>query len=436
MKKKIFIACLVMIVLAASAAGIFLWRSTTIPLLLRDFAAPGFENNGEAGSKVRVPADSAAVKASIKAGVEFLLTVQKDGKWAGGHPGVGALCTKAILDSPLGITTANTPAIKQGLEYMVSIQRQDGSFSIPFSDSIAMNNYTTALAVLAMKADGSGKFDAQLSRARDYLVKVQKSENGGYKPEDADYGGIGYGGDGKPDLNNLSLALQAMREAGLPSDSEAFKKAQVFLSRCQDGEANDQSWAGGSGGFVYRPQAAEGGTSQPYGAMTFAGLNSLLFCSVSTEDPRVQDALRWVKRNFSVTEHPGRGQVSLYYYYYTMSKALAASGLKEIELEGGGRTDWRRALADELVARQRPDGSWVNPERKFLEGTPELATAYALCAMNLAWEGFKEETASGGAASALALSGNAEDSAFGGNIHIQVPAPGGNAGVPAVEIGR
>ena len=43
--------------------------------------------------------------------------------------------------------------------------------------------------------------------------------------------------------------------------------------------------------------------------------------------------------------------------------------------------DWRAELIAALAHRQQRDGSWVNPADRFLEGDPNLVTAYALLAL-------------------------------------------------------
>ena len=101
--------------------------------------------------------------------------------------------------------------------------------------------------------------------------------------------------------------------AGVPKDDPAFKKALIFVSRCQNlkGENNDQPWAGkiNDGSFIY--SAAAGGqtkvrtTPTPdgglpgYGSMTYAGIKSLIYCGVSKDDQRVKKAYEWIQKNYT-----------------------------------------------------------------------------------------------------------------------------------------
>ncbi len=47
----------------------------------------------------------------------------------------------------------------------------------------------------------------------------------------------------------------------------------------------------------------------------------------------------------------------------------------------GQSHDWRADLIAALAKRQNADGSWVNPADRFMEGDPNLVTAYALLAL-------------------------------------------------------
>jgi squalene-hopene/tetraprenyl-beta-curcumene cyclase len=43
--------------------------------------------------------------------------------------------------------------------------------------------------------------------------------------------------------------------------------------------------------------------------------------------------------------------------------------------------DWKAELIAALAKRQQANGSWVNPADRFMEGDPNLVTAYALLAL-------------------------------------------------------
>jgi len=116
--------------------------------------------------------------------------------------------------------------------------------------------------------------------------------------------------------------------------------------------------------------------------MSYAGLKSYIYCGVSRSDPRAQAAWSWIGAHYTVTEHPGMGDTSLYYYYHTMAKTLDVYGQKMVRDTGGRPHDWSRDLAEQLVRRQHPDGSWYNDNARFWENQPSLVTRNSLIALS------------------------------------------------------
>jgi squalene-hopene/tetraprenyl-beta-curcumene cyclase len=77
------------------------------------------------------------------------------------------------------------------------------------------------------------------------------------------------------------------------------------------------------------------------------------------------------------------GAQGLYYYYHTFAKALDAVGKDVIEDGDGAKHDWRAELTAELAERQQSNGSWINEaSSRWLEGDPNLGTAYVLLALD------------------------------------------------------
>ncbi|MBU4399395.1 MAG: hypothetical protein KKE86_08680, partial [Planctomycetes bacterium] len=96
----------------------------------------------------------------------------------------------------------------------------------------------------------------------------------------------------------------------------------------------------------------------------------------------VKAAVKWIGRYYDLASNPGMGQAGLYYYYHTLAKALDAAGMEQLVDAEGNRHDWRRELLAELLKRQRPDGSWVNENARWLEGEPSLVTGYVLLTLS------------------------------------------------------
>ncbi len=202
----------------------------------------------------------------------------------------------------------------------------------------------------------------------------------GIESSDTAYGGQGYGTHKRPDLSNTAFFIEALRDLGNEGDDESIQKALKFIVRTQNlsGHGNDTEHAGkiGDGGFYYTPAAggqtkaevtANGGL-RSYGSMTYAGLKSMIYAGLSSDDPRVIAAMDFIRNNYSLSENPGMEQAGLYYYYHTFAKALAAAGAPIMDDADGKPHDWRAELTDTLIGKQQADGSWVNSGNDALDG--------------------------------------------------------------------
>jgi len=334
------------------------------------------------------PAETAKaqVQTSVKRGLDYLRATQKpDGSWQN-YPGITAMCTLAFLRN--GVKDSD-PAVARACSYLAALAKPNGAiYTDQLGPGQALPNYNTALSLSALHLTRNPKYASVIQKAQQFLANSQFDEGEGFKTTDRQYGGIGYGSrEDNPDVSNLQNALEALRESGYPKNAEAFKKALIFLQRCQNRESNDQPWAGKDGGFVYAASGeskADEYTKQPhssYGSMTYAGLKSYLYCNVTKSDPRVQSAWSWLRANYDVNQNPRMGTDGLYYYYHTMSKTLAVWGEKSVTDSAGKKHAWGQELSAAIAGRQKPDGSWANANARWRENTPDLATGYALIAL-------------------------------------------------------
>ena len=303
----------------------------------------------------------------------------KDGSY-GGHPGVTAMALLAFLQSHRRYRETDGPFVRGAVEYLVSLAKPNGSI---FDKNLP--TYNTALAILALHATENHAYRGIVKKGQGFLVGLQAAEQNNYKESDKFFGGIGYGSDERPDLSNLQFALQALVETGYDGDKAVFARALHFLERCQNrSESNDQPWAGDDGGFVYAPGESKAGGTQSYGSMTYAGLKSLMYAEVKRSDPRVQAAVKWIRAHWDLKSHPGMGDTGLYYYYHTLAKSLSVYGIQELKDDRGQVHQWSGELIRTLLARQDPEGWWVNRNQKYWEGNKLLVTARALLALEAA----------------------------------------------------
>ena len=323
-------------------------------------------------------------------GIAFLRPRQdaKGGWSTQREPGITALVVTALLRS--GQVVPGEPVVTKALAYLESFISPKGGLS-----EAPHANYSTSIALLAFReANAKGRYDRTIKAGQEFLKTMQWDESEGKTRNDAFYGGAGYGGtNSRPDLSNTAFFIDTLRETGLPADDPNLQKAIVFVSRCQNlkSEFNDQPWASkiNDGGFVYtaansgQSMAGQvpGGGLRSYASMTYAGLKSMIYAGLTRDDPRVKAALTYITQHYTLDENPGLGQQGLFYYYHTFAKTMTVLGDSKLTDAAGTAHDWRAELVAALAKRQQPEGSWVNPADRFMEGDPNLVTAYALLAL-------------------------------------------------------
>ncbi|MBY0524281.1 MAG: terpene cyclase/mutase family protein [Gemmataceae bacterium] len=336
--------------------------------------------------------------------IAYLKTSQdsSNGSWSkGGEGGKNLGVTGVVVTGLLqtGRVAPNEAPAAKGIEFIESlVNKKDGHIAGQDAKPQLLN-YVTSVNVMALKeANRDKKYAAIIGKASDFLKKLQWDEEEGKNQDNDFYGGAGYDSNSRPDLSNTQMFLDALKAAGVPPDDPAFKRAVIFVSRCQNlkGEANKAPWAGkiNDGSFIY--SAANGGQTKAdtlkdgglvgYGSMTYAGIKSLIYCGVSKDDERVKKAVAWIGQHYTLDFNPGmpklKGHQGLYYYYHTMAKCLEAVGLDTIEDADKKKHDWRAEITDVLAKKQSKDGSWVNDLDSWMEGDPNLVTGYALMALS------------------------------------------------------
>ncbi len=342
--------------------------------------------------------DAKAWQATFDKGYDFLKKVQKaDGSFARpelGEPGITGLALAALIRAG---KPATDEVVAKGLQYLEKAVKGDGGV---YNRGLA--NYTTSLAVMAFKeANTDKKYDAVIAAATKFLRTLQYGDGGDVDDKDAKFGGAGYdkkGGRGGADLSNTHFFLEALVAGGADKDDAAIKRAVTFLSRSQNlpGEFNNLDYAKkvddeNKGGMVYNtaqandpksPKRTAAGGLRSEGGMTYAGLKSFLYAGVSKDDPRVKAAVGWIRKHYTLKENPGMGTTGLFYYYHVFAKAMDALGEENFADAQGIKHEWREELFTTLKDKQKPDGSWANENKDFLENLPELATPFALLALS------------------------------------------------------
>lgn len=162
--------------------------------------------------------------------------------------------------------TDNDTSLQAGIKFMLDSQQPDGGI---YQGMLPSYNTAICLTALSSVQTPPQVVDAR-KRAIAFLTSLQYGdaaityENLGESAKvvteaDPYYGGWGYGRHGRPDLSNSAFAIEALHAAGVSESDPVFKRALVFLKRCQmvekigDTQVNDMPYAKGStqGGFIY-----------------------------------------------------------------------------------------------------------------------------------------------------------------------------------------
>lgn len=323
-------------------------------------------------------------KDAIDKGIHFLRQQQNDDGSYGHHVGLTAMTLLAMAESPRKYSLGDGPFIRKAADFIAAQAKANGSISGEETPT-----YNTALAIMALHALDPIKYKKEIEGGQRFLVKFQSDEDQKYTKKDKYYGGIGYGGDERPDLSNLQYALEALKKTDYDEKSDVWEKAELFVKRCQNFTEEDSKdvlkrpWAGNDGGFIYEPGASRAGGTKSYGAMTFAGLKSLMFTNkLNKKSAQVKAALEWIKQNYDFNTHPNMGTTAFYYYLQTAASALESYGEDYIPANNGNQHNWGADLISKIVYLQQKDGSWVNEDRKYWEGNKILVTARAIITLN------------------------------------------------------
>jgi hypothetical protein len=391
------------------------------------------------------PGLSKRIDAALIRGVGFLAS-RRDagGLWRsdvyGSFKDPSAL-TPLVLNA-LEAANPSTNSEERGLDFLTNLTRPDGN-----QNGLTYPLYTAALTVNLLSAPLRAAHAKARPTWTDDLASRQLDEKLGWQPSDLEFGGWGYAKDlpRKPaaglhvlpgtesNLSATTFALEALRQTGAGND--VFRKARVFLDRCQNHSAEDHSEEApfNDGGFYFIPndsvrnKAGSAGKDAAgreryasYGSATADGIRSLIACGVPETDPRLLAARRWLDRFFRADTHPGAyaadreiNREAVYFYYtFSVSRALRSTGDDLIR---------REQLAEALLSRQGPDGAWVNSAVAVREDDPLVATSFAVLALAACRDAL---STAAGASSRLGLEVGVPASA--GSARLKTKLPPGN----------
>lgn len=364
------------------------------------------------GRPVAIAADSLggdaalrrAAESALDRGCSWLLRQQAaDGGWHSttygrmrGGAGNTALAVYALSGAWPALSAEEQSQVRHGVRFLATnldpsgfVRSPDGSSDYP--------TYATALAVIAIDRAKLPEFVGPQKEMRRYLAAVQVRPRREKGEDDPDLGGWGQTGGDPQDLGsrmspNISVtrfALEALQGSTI-SDNDAIKLGLQFVSRLQ----NRDSASADHGGFHFTslpddPLNKAGwlrddrGSVQTraYGTTTADGLCALLAGGVAAEDARVQFAIAWLNRRQELESVPGipgsdprvsgNRQALRFYYYASLARAIERASVRSLSQR-------LVPLTEQIIAFQRPDGSWSNPSQLMSEDDPLVASALAV----------------------------------------------------------
>lgn len=332
---------------------------------------------------------------AITKGLAWLAANQKpEGYWSDDKfPAMTALPLWAFAASG---NRSFAPQTDKAVAFILSKAQPDGGFYVPQPEKkgSGLSNYNTSISVTALYATGRKDVIPAVLKARAFIASSQ------HFGDDSHAGGFGYDKDSRrsyADLNNTQFSMDAMRRtqgaeelrpAGERRADINWDAALKYVVQMQNTEGPTQ------GGFAYNTEDPKGGTVtnadgrvmlRAYGSMTYAGLLAMIHAKLEKSDPRVRSAVEFGSRYWTVDENPGQGQQGLFFYLNVMARALSAADLNALPRQGGaGEIAWREDVVRKLISLQSPNGSWANPNNRWWENDPVLATSYSLLALEFA----------------------------------------------------
>ena len=284
------------------------------------------------------------------------------------------------------ITAEATEAASDGLKYLVDQQLEDGSFG---TSGYPRNVAVCGLSGMAFLASGStptrGPYAEQIDLCIEYLL-TQTSDTGFIAAPDATSRGPMYGHgfatlflcevygmseqselrdrlgqsvevivgsqnpeggwryQPRPQDADVSvtvcqvMALRAARNAGIAVPRETIDRAISYVKSCQNAD----------GGFRYM---LTGGEQRSQFARSAAGVVALYNAGIYKGE-EIERGLDYLELFRAGGDKPGREGFYFYAHYYAVQAMWHAGGERW--------QSWYPAIRDELVARQRADGSWLD----------------------------------------------------------------------------
>ena len=377
-------------------------------ILISIWAPPSLHSEGGGTPEENSLANQILLEAS-----SYLLSKQSpDGSWRSEVYGLlksGQSLTpfilNAYLDSPIEKSKKHDEKIKKAIEFLRK-KNNKGIHGKHDPDFLDYPNYSTSYALQCFLKFGSEQDQKNIEQSIVYLQNQQFSENVGFPPQSAPYGGWGFGINQKPsigsfvDLAHTRRVLESLSNAASITP-KIRKRSIIFLNRLQKRKSSlDDSliWEkdiGYDGGFFSSPTIAYANKGrskfdkssgreyyQSYATATCDGILSMIALGYDPNSTELKDAKEWLLQNQNLElpagvplDDPAPWAQSMKLY----NLMVLSETYSKLEIQG----NWRKEIIHLLAKIQRADGSFINNKGGLMkEDDPLLSTTYAIIALN------------------------------------------------------
>jgi prenyltransferase beta subunit len=277
-----------------------------------------------------------AAERAIDKGLAYLAERQhEDGSFgSGGYARNVAVCGLAGMAFMSGGSTPKRgpygKQVQQSVDFLLAQTQDSGFIVVPDSSShgpMYGHGFATLFLAEAYGMTMRGEIRDKLSKAINLIVETQNAEGGWrYQPQRRD-------ADISVTICQV-MALRAARNAGLFVPRDTIDRCIDYVKRSQNPD----------GGFMYMIQGGQ--SAFPRSA---AGVVALYSAGVY-EGPEIEKGLQYLMGFLPRGGAFSRESHYFYGHYYAVQAMWHAGGKYW--------SDWYPAIRDELLARQRDDGSW------------------------------------------------------------------------------
>lgn len=298
------------------------------------------------------------------------------------------------------------PAMERGASWLINRMGPEGAV-LATDDGVSYRQHATALALHGLALLDPERHGDAMSRMASFLRSQQASEETGFHRYRLEYGGFNYLDLLSPDtfradVSLISMVTEALEISGLEPQSPVMRRARRFLTRCQNRPRASGPNAGHAvfdGGFTAQPDGGKSGVEElesfdfvfrSYGSATADGLRALIATGHALDSPAVSVARDWLHRNWTLRHNPALRDPSqfhydraiFFYYLFSVCEALARTSRDGwLKSSQGVPIDWASSMATFLITKQSAQGSWKNPVPAMHEDDPDIATSFAVIAL-------------------------------------------------------